>query len=217
VVTSTGLSRERDYGSYYPWGATELTFEVSDGWRRGLSFSLSCTGTAGAIHIADVSHLLLPYVHTGTALNCVRRSEAHRSWRMNIILIERETELTASSNLRAPSLISSAEQVQRLHRESGLTWLQIAKLFQVSRRAVHGWAAGNRMNATNLEHLAAVLNALRALSVETPEERRQLLLAPAQDGPSVFDQLRLRAARGPAVEDILPVRETLGTGQSRQW
>lgn len=217
MVTSTGLSGERDYCSDYPWGATELTSEVSDAWRRGLSFSLSCTGTAGAIHIADVRHLLLPYAHTGTALNCVPRSEDPRGWRMKVLLIEWETKPTVASNLRAPSLMSSAEQVQRLHRESGLTWLQIAKLFQVSRRAVHGWAAGNRMNATNLEHMAVILNALRALPAETPEERRQLLLAPPQDGPSVFDQLRLRAARGPAVEDILPVRESLGTGQSRQW
>lgn len=83
-----------------------------------------------------------------------------------------------------------AELVRRLRNSSGLTWDQLARLFGVSRRALHLWASGGRMNAANHEQLARLLALIDALPGDTPEQRRAALLAPRRSGQSLFDELR---------------------------
>lgn len=85
---------------------------------------------------------------------------------------------------------NQAEQVRWVHEASGLTWEQLGRVFGVSRRAVHLWAAGGRMNASNAEMLARLVSLLAELPVGSSEERRTLLLAPGPDGRSVIDRLR---------------------------
>ena len=107
-----------------------------------------------------------------------------------------ETPARVSSMERSAS--TSVEMVQVLRKESGLTWDQLARLFGVSRRAVHLWASGGRMNAANQELLTTLLIAVRALAGSSPDERRAELLAPQPDGRSKFDELRSRHASGNA-------------------
>lgn len=96
------------------------------------------------------------------------------------------------SGVAAPeaSVLTSAESVRELRAESGLTWEQLARLFGVSRRAVHHWATGGRMNSVNEEHLNIVWDAVRKLPASQPSERRSLLLFTAQSGSSVFELLK---------------------------
>lgn len=89
---------------------------------------------------------------------------------------------------------TSAVLVGRLRNTSGLTWDQLARLFGVSRRALHLWASGGRMNAANYERLAHLLQAVDALPGFTPAQRRAALLAPGARGMSLFDQLRAEHA-----------------------
>lgn len=56
-----------------------------------------------------------------------------------------------------------AEVVRSLKRRSGLTWDQLASALGVSRRSVHGWAAGTKVSARNMEALTD-LDHLLALS-----------------------------------------------------
>ena len=91
---------------------------------------------------------------------------------------------------------TSAAQVRHLRDASGLTSEQIARLFGVSRRAVHLWASGGRMNAAHHERLARLLAITSKLPGHTPEQRRTALLAPGQDGLSLFDRLRSEYASG---------------------
>lgn len=93
---------------------------------------------------------------------------------------------------KAPVAALSAV-VQWLHRESGLTWDQIARLFGVSRRTVHLWANGGSMNSRHFSILSEVTKIVRGLPVATPQARRELLLVPGQDR-SLYDVVRERLA-----------------------
>lgn len=81
-----------------------------------------------------------------------------------------------------------AESVTYLHDQTGLTWEQLGKLFGVSRRAVHMWAAGKRMNARNVQLLGELLRLVRAAPVESPDARRMWLFAPEGDGVSPIER-----------------------------
>lgn len=105
------------------------------------------------------------------------------------------------SAVEAPPQPSTAESVRKLHAISGLTWEQLARLFGVSRRAVHHWASGARMNALNEEQLIEMLDVISKLPSGSPTERRSLILATPAEGPSIFEQLKSRQPRS----DILQV------------
>jgi DNA-binding transcriptional regulator YiaG len=83
--------------------------------------------------------------------------------------------------------------VSELRRLSGLTWEQVASLFDVSRRAVHHWASGKPMTAEHEAHLYRILASLRALHQGSVQPNRQVLFGSAEPGGrSVFDLLRER-------------------------
>lgn len=101
---------------------------------------------------------------------------------------------------------SDPDSVKWLHAQSGLTWDQIGRIFGVSRRAVHMWANGGRMNAANAELLAELVAIVDSLPAASPAARRAVLLAAgAGGGRSIVDELRARqnqhlALTGPGFE-----------------
>lgn len=62
--------------------------------------------------------------------------------------------------------------LRRLRDDSGLTWEQLAKLFGVSRRALHLWANGGRLNTAHEEQLHRLIGVIEGLSAKAPGERR---------------------------------------------
>lgn len=91
---------------------------------------------------------------------------------------------------------SPAELLVETREASGLTWDQLARYFGVSRRAVHLWAAGGRMSATNEELLAHLVRAVDAVRGLEPAVRRQALLRPER-GLNLIDTERARrSSRG---------------------
>lgn len=103
---------------------------------------------------------------------------------------------------------SSAEAVADLHNRSGLSWEQIARLFAVSRRAVHKWVAGGAMNAHNSARLAELTAAIDRLA-GSPRHVRSQLLTPRSDGRTLFADL-LGQDREPALIDGYRVGDRLG-------
>jgi hypothetical protein len=92
-------------------------------------------------------------------------------------------------------LESNSTSLERVHELSGLTWEQIARMFNVSRRSVHMWLTGGRMSAANREALVALDLTVRSLPGRTAEDRRrQLLFEPTETGRSVYDEARYQRA-----------------------
>lgn len=107
----------------------------------------------------------------------------------------------------------AASRVRRLKDDAGLTWDQLRRLFGVSRRAVHMWAGGARMNSRNEERLA-YLERIVAAAGSSPGQRREALLSsPRGSGRSIFQQLVLGAG-GSQDTDIEALTESTGAGKT---
>jgi hypothetical protein len=104
---------------------------------------------------------------------------------------------------------STAKAIRKAHEDSGLTWEQLARVFCVSRRSVHLWANGARMNATNVELLMRFVDFLDRLEAASPDERRTALLAIGRDGKSALDRFRLHYSQLRDAFDTLPRPESL--------
>lgn len=86
---------------------------------------------------------------------------------------------------------SAAEYVHSLRKLSGLTWDQLARIFDVSRRTIHLWASGKPMaigNETKVHRLTAFIE-----KIDRGDARlnRTALLSVREDGVSVLELLRL--------------------------
>jgi|SRR5680860_89971 len=97
---------------------------------------------------------------------------------------------TQTRTADAATPTSDAELVKWIKDQSGLTWDQIARAFDVSRRAVHLWANGGRVSAGNAEAIQSFAALVREASGSVPAETRTVLLAVGSDGLSPLDRFR---------------------------
>ena len=97
-----------------------------------------------------------------------------------------------TSGITLPSS-SSPEATQKalseLRRLSGLTWEQLAKLFNVSRRSLHFWASGQPLSRFNEEQLSRLLGTLQYIDRGSASLNRSLLLKAGDNGNLLFDLL----------------------------
>jgi DNA-binding transcriptional regulator YiaG len=108
-----------------------------------------------------------------------------------------DQNLTAASEMTTSGIAiastSSPEATQKalseLRRLSGLTWEQLAKLFNVSRRSLHFWASGQPLSRFNEEHLNRLLGTIRYVDRGSASLNRSLLLRPDVNGNPLFDLL----------------------------
>lgn len=103
-------------------------------------------------------------------------------------------------SIAAEHVVGIPEQVRRLRDYSGLTWDQIAKLFGVSRRSVHLWASGKRMNAGHEKTLFDLLSIVDRLPASSADARRVAMLRPGPNRPSIYDQFRMDRADAEVIE-----------------
>lgn len=92
------------------------------------------------------------------------------------------------------------EEVAWIKDHSGLTWDQLGKVFGVSRRAVHMWANGGRLNEQNARRLRSFSALVKDIEGATPattaEMVRSQLLQIGNDGFSTLDRLRRERSSG---------------------
>lgn len=105
--------------------------------------------------------------------------------------------------------MSTAKAIRKAHEDSGLTWDQLAKVFCVSRRSVHSWANGARMNATNAELLMQFVRLLDCIEDTSPDGRRSALLTIGDDGQSALDRFRASQSQLRGAFSGLPRPEAL--------
>ena len=98
----------------------------------------------------------------------------------------------------------SQKAINELRKTSGLTWEQVAKLFNVSRRSIHFWASGQPLASDNEKKLNRLLGVIRYIDRGSASLNRKLLLTPNADGELPLDQL--------ISGEYDKVRENLGRG-----
>jgi DNA-binding transcriptional regulator YiaG len=84
---------------------------------------------------------------------------------------------------------STQQAVNELRKLSGLTWDQLATLFNVSRRSIHFWASGQPLASANEEKLNRVLDVVEYISLGSASRNRSLLMDIADDGKSYLEML----------------------------
>lgn len=144
----------------------------------GIGLFLSATAIAGTNAVPTVARISYPQVaHPGDSATRVA---------FNVSALTVVREQANGQDLDLPASLSW------LHDASGLTWDQLGRALGVSRRAVHMWAAGGRINSTNAEHLNELVGIVRQMQSEHPSDVRAVLLSPRAGGRSIFDDFRAR-------------------------
>jgi DNA-binding transcriptional regulator YiaG len=125
----------------------------------------------------------------------------------DVLLHSQRTDQT-SAGVSVSSIAASGAAIGELRRLSGLTWDQLARLFNLSRRSLHFWASGKPMAPSNEEHLQRLLAVGRKIDRGLASANRAMLLGVQEDGVLPIDLL----AAG-SYERVLLL---LGTGEPRR-
>ncbi|MGC4154822.1 MAG: hypothetical protein QM628_17355 [Propionicimonas sp.] len=89
---------------------------------------------------------------------------------------------------------TESELVSKAKELSGLTWEQLATAFGVSRRTVHLWAAGGKMNSRHASLLHQLMTEIETSGQNDPLAVRGALMSSRRGEPSVLEQLGQRAS-----------------------
>lgn len=95
---------------------------------------------------------------------------------------ENSQELVSPDLLFSQKQQSQRERLLRIKRKSGLTWVSLATIFEVSKRTLHLWAAEENISESNLVKLSNVEESFRNLDGIEPSRMRAWLLAKTSEG-----------------------------------
>jgi transcriptional regulator with XRE-family HTH domain len=140
----------------------------------------------------------------------VIRETGYRYWLAPLKMTTSGVKLPAptSPTLPAtPSVSLTQQAVNELRKLSGLTWEQLANLFDVSRRSVHFWASGQPLAVAHEEKLNRILDAVQYISLGSASLNRSLLMGLGKDGRSYLELL--------AAGEYAEVKRLLGVGNAR--
>lgn len=100
------------------------------------------------------------------------------------------TAATPDASLSSTQSESASQAILEIRRRSGLTWDEIADLFDVSRRSVHHWASGKAISSEHDQSIRRTLAIIRRIDRGDARSTRNLLLTPGADGQLGIDLLR---------------------------
>jgi DNA-binding transcriptional regulator YiaG len=92
-----------------------------------------------------------------------------------------------------------AKSVRSLYRRSGLSWDELAHIFGVSRRTLYNWSTGGKVSASYAQAISSVIRAVHQVDVGNPQLTRSKLLAPAEDGTTLYARLIQQRSKPPFV------------------
>ncbi|MCU0692925.1 MAG: hypothetical protein MUF54_16115 [Polyangiaceae bacterium] len=142
------------------------------------------TSAAGAMLIRHVREPVL----VGCILAGLGTSTAHALPQDSVWRSQPSVEQTTAGAVVLSARPAGAT-IGELRRLSGLTWDQLARVFNVSRRALHFWASGKPMAPSNEEHLQRALAVMRRIDRGSASANRTALLGVREDGSIPFDLL----------------------------
>jgi hypothetical protein len=105
------------------------------------------------------------------------------------LLITPEITCTGSTIPSTSSTERTRIALNQLRKLSGLTWEQMAKLFDVKRRIAYLWASGKPLSRFNEEQLNRLLVTIQYINRGSASANRTLLLTPDVDGRLPLDLL----------------------------
>ena len=165
--------------------------------------AFNATSAAGAMLMRQVRGPIF----VGVMLAGLGTSTVHALPADVVLRPQRTTDqTTAGASVHVAALSGAA--IGELRRLSGLTWDQLARLFNVSRRSLHFWASGKSMAPSNEEHLQRILAVVRKFDQGSARANRAMLLGVREDGSLPFDLL--------AAGDYERVLSLLGPGAPRR-
>lgn len=141
-------------------------------------------------------------------------------------LITKPTEQTTASPAHLAveaATETTGEAILEIRRRSGLTWEELADLFDVSRRSVHHWASGKAVTAEHDRQIRRTLAVVRQLDQGQAEHTRALLVSPRADGRIVLDLVKsgafaeALASGGVAQPRHRPLPTQTAEGVRRRW
>src|SRR5215475_11197515 len=91
-----------------------------------------------------------------------------------------------------------ARSVRSLRDRSGLTWDELAYVFGVSRRTLYNWSTGGKVSASHAQAIAAVVRTVHQVDAGNPRLTRSRLLAPSEDGTTIYTRLAQQQPVPPA-------------------
>lgn len=112
----------------------------------------------------------------------------------------------SGSGAKISAEATAARRLGEVRRLSGLTWDELSRVMDTTRRTLHLWANGRAISSANEGRLSRLAGVLQVISRGTGRETRQALLTPSEDGLVPLDLLVL----GKFDE----VAERLGRGRS---
>jgi hypothetical protein len=96
-----------------------------------------------------------------------------------LYVMEKQTASNIAFTYSFPIATESSQVIiNELKKISGLTWEQLAKIFNVSRRSLHFWASGKPISPFNEEHLRRLFATIRYINRGSADINRSALLEP---------------------------------------
>lgn len=143
-------------------------------------FAVSYSSTGVNVPVGSPEQI--SFTSSGTRVANVKNSQILELGSQNL-------GLKLEKKLDGQSAYGSAKLISDLHLKSGLTWDQLASIFDVSRRSMHNWASGEKMNSANLTKLTEIVEIVDKLEANNPQEVRIKLLSTAS-GKSLLAKFR---------------------------
>lgn len=85
--------------------------------------------------------------------------------------------------------MTHGDKICEVHRLSGLTWKQIAEIFDVTVHIVFSWVSGKPMDELDKDRLNGLLKTIRHINRGAPDMTRPVLFTASQDGDTPYDLL----------------------------
>jgi hypothetical protein len=148
----------------------------------GAAFGVAVAYSVFGILPSATAAIVRPNSSTLASAHNSNSSSTQEPWNLGRMSISRSTE--------TPNPAQFADRLLQFKEQTALTWDQIARLFGVSRRAVHHWAVGGKMNSVNVEMLSHLESYLVSdIPTQNPEDRNREIFALMADGKSRFEKV----------------------------
>lgn len=155
-------------------------------------------------HTTSASGAMKSKNHKPISFAIIQNESTNNADNVNIfnrLLASFDMTTSGIANLSSSSTEVSSKAVMEIRRLTGFTWEQLAQLFNVSRRTLHFWASGQKLNSSNEEQLYLLLDTIRYINRGSASLNRNLLLEPIDNEKRPFDLLI--AGEYSQVKDIL--------------